>query len=288
MASYIAEIPRDYTVWAFSDVHGVRSGLAEVLAKAGLIDNSERWCAPPKTALVGIGDYIDRGADSLGVLELLYCLRAEALTQQGMVVPAKGNHEAMLLGILDGRDDYLGTWLSDFAGGRATLTSFGISRDSRVTGRTARDLAIAISAREPRLRDWLRAMPEAVIWRDVLLCHAGPVANTTPRYFGAVSSEHLWQSPDFAALHMAEFNLDSSLFDGYRDEGITRFVFGHESHEGPLTYQRGRMLALDTNATGGAPGIKRATVSLARLVPEGDLGTSRFVFAATRTAPDRA
>lgn len=178
--SNIARIPDDYTVWAFSDIHGVRSGLSEALKRAGLIDENERWIAPSRTALVGIGDYIDRGTDSLGVLELLERLRKEAIEAGGQVVACRGNHEAMLTSVLDGNDEQLDIWLSDFAGGMATLISIGLDQKSRALARGVHALATAISSRYPHLRAQLRSMPEAAVWRDVLFCHAGPPDNMTP------------------------------------------------------------------------------------------------------------
>jgi hypothetical protein len=67
----IARIPDDWTVWAFSDAHGVTSGLIAALQRAGILDVALHWVAPPRTALVGCGDYVDRGRDVDGLLELL-------------------------------------------------------------------------------------------------------------------------------------------------------------------------------------------------------------------------
>ena len=64
----IPRVPDDWTVWAFSDTHGVTSGLLAALRAAGIVDEALHWAAPPRTALVGCGDYLDRGVDVRGLV----------------------------------------------------------------------------------------------------------------------------------------------------------------------------------------------------------------------------
>ena len=92
----------DATVWAFSDIHGVRSGLLAALVEAGIADIDGAWIAPPGTALVGLGDYIDRGTDSAGLVALLASLQREASAAGSRVVLVRGNHEQMLIDVLLG------------------------------------------------------------------------------------------------------------------------------------------------------------------------------------------
>jgi len=74
----LRRIPDDWTVWAFTDTHGMLGGLTASLRRAGLVDRDSHWIAAKETALVGVGDYIDRGPDSAGVVDLLSRLSAEA------------------------------------------------------------------------------------------------------------------------------------------------------------------------------------------------------------------
>jgi serine/threonine protein phosphatase 1 len=125
---------------AFSDIHGVRSGLVRALIDAGLIDIDEAWIAPPGTALVGLGDYIDRGADSAGVVSLLIALRDEAAAAGSRVVLVRGNHEQMLIDLLHGDQAWAIDWLAK--GGDEALRSFGLEADIDAMWRlraTARD-----------------------------------------------------------------------------------------------------------------------------------------------------
>lgn len=93
---------------AIGDIHGCRDALA------ALIDAIE-----PRAddTLVTLGDYIDRGTDSRGVLDYLI-----ALSGRCRLVPLLGNHEELLLDAL--RDiTTLRRWL--LLGGGDTLRSYG-------------------------------------------------------------------------------------------------------------------------------------------------------------------
>ena len=64
-----------------------------------------------------MGDYVDRGPDTCGVLEML-----RALAEQCRLVPLLGNHDEMMLKVCAGRTDLFGDWL--VFGGNATLASY--------------------------------------------------------------------------------------------------------------------------------------------------------------------
>jgi serine/threonine protein phosphatase 1 len=93
---------------AIGDIHGCSAALATVL---------EAIHPGPEDTLVTLGDYIDRGPDSHGVLELLIGLAGRC-----RLVPLLGNHEELLLAaIRDGTA--LRAWLA--CGGVAALRSYG-------------------------------------------------------------------------------------------------------------------------------------------------------------------
>src|ERR1700736_2548363 len=81
---------------AIGDVHGCSAALA-ALVRA--IDPTAL------DTLVFLGDYIDRGPDSRGVLE-----KVIALAERSTVMPLLGNHEEMLLAGLEGQSE-LRYWL---------------------------------------------------------------------------------------------------------------------------------------------------------------------------------
>ncbi len=98
---------------AIGDVHGCSAALAALVA------------ALEPTAddmLIALGDYIDRGPDSRGVLEQLL-----ALGQRCRLVSLMGNHEEMLLAALYNREMQR-CWLS--CGGVGMLASYGYTLDA--------------------------------------------------------------------------------------------------------------------------------------------------------------
>ena len=55
----IASIPDTWSVWAFSDPHGVTSAFASALQQAGLIDAEGHWSAPAETALAALANCVN-------------------------------------------------------------------------------------------------------------------------------------------------------------------------------------------------------------------------------------
>jgi serine/threonine protein phosphatase 1 len=91
---------------AIGDIHGCLTALDALLAAV----------APtPDDVLVTLGDYVDRGPDTRGVLD-----RMLELDPTHQLMPLRGNHELMML---DARTRGLGLWLQ--VGGIETLSSYG-------------------------------------------------------------------------------------------------------------------------------------------------------------------
>jgi len=94
--------------FVIGDIHGCSKALRTLIE---CIDPS------PEDELVFLGDYVDRGPDSRGVIDQVIELQSHC-----NVVPLRGNHEIMLMGVAFGGLDgnmWLGT------GGKATVTSYG-------------------------------------------------------------------------------------------------------------------------------------------------------------------
>ena len=93
---------------AIGDIHGCAVALSRLLQEV----------APQKSdTIVGIGDYVDRGLDSNGVIEILIGLVSEC-----HLVPLIGNHELMMFTGLRNRQDF-DFWVHH--GGSQTLASYG-------------------------------------------------------------------------------------------------------------------------------------------------------------------
>jgi hypothetical protein len=278
-SALIPHVPDGWTVWAFTDCHGVATGLEAALVESGLVDRRLRWSAPPRTALVGCGDYVDRGLASRRVVELLRRLPGEAAVAGGVVHLARGNHEQLLHDLATGASDDAGTWL--FYGGGATLDSWGVGPlDPEDPPRTLRRM----DALTPGLFGWLGSLPQAVRWRDVLFVHGGLPPWAGPDDLGVATDAHLYIRREF---FLADWS--TGLFDRFADAGIHRVVFGHTPQpDGARLYHDGRSLALDTNACGNPnmPPDARRMVTLLRLEGTVELADAERLIVATDDAPD--
>jgi serine/threonine protein phosphatase 1 len=101
---------------AIGDIHGCSAALRTIL------DAIE---PQSDDTIVTLGDYIDRGPDSRGVIDCLLQLQSSC-----NLVPLLGNHDEMLIDIYNGREDLLGDWL--LFGGEATLSSYGTSKPEKI------------------------------------------------------------------------------------------------------------------------------------------------------------
>jgi serine/threonine protein phosphatase 1 len=113
-----AVLPPGRRVYAIGDIHGCAAQLATL---HGLIaqDLADRPIETP--VIVHIGDYVDRGPDTRGVLDFL--CRTPAVETVNLL----GNHENTMLEALAGERAAATDWL--FAGGRPTLASYGVDPD---------------------------------------------------------------------------------------------------------------------------------------------------------------
>jgi serine/threonine protein phosphatase 1 len=94
-------------LYAIGDVHGCSFALRTLI---------EAIAPDPEDTLVFLGDVVDYGPDSKGVIEQLM-----ALEQRCDLLLIQGNHEEMLFRAVDGKDDYR-LWLR--CGGDATVRNY--------------------------------------------------------------------------------------------------------------------------------------------------------------------
>jgi serine/threonine protein phosphatase 1 len=99
------------------DIHGRLDLLDQMLDIIGQ-DSASR--EPARTVFVFLGDYVDRGSDSKGVVDRL----TGGLPADTAAVFLKGNHEDFLLSFLDEPISGL-NWLHN--GGEAALISYGVN-----------------------------------------------------------------------------------------------------------------------------------------------------------------
>jgi len=201
--------------YAIGDVHGRDDLLAQLLDQLD-----------PMHPVVFVGDYVDRGEDSAGVLR-----RLESLTSDpdARVYCLLGNHEEMLLSFLDYPEQRGRSWLRN--GGLQTLASFGVSGISEASPEAARVAASRSlrAAMGDTLIDWLRQRP--LYWRsgNVAVVHAG--ADPAEPIEDQPAKTLMWGHP---AFHTTS-----------RQDGIW-IVHGHTIVEAPLA--REGVISVDTGA----------------------------------------
>ncbi|MBZ0279931.1 MAG: serine/threonine protein phosphatase [Anaerolineae bacterium] len=79
-------------IYAIGDIHGHYEKLVKLLCGAGLINEQVKWSGSSKT-LCFMGDFVDRGPDGVGTVELVMRLQSEAAEVGGRVLAVMGNHD---------------------------------------------------------------------------------------------------------------------------------------------------------------------------------------------------
>lgn len=139
-------------VLALSDVHGMYRNLNRLLNAAKVTNASGRWIAG-RTLLIVVGDSIDKGPESLPILEMWMRLRAQAQANGGRLIVLLGNHEAEFLNQPKSRK--AGAFLEEIERAGMDPLELAAGKDKRGIG------------------NFLRAMPLAARVGKVLFAHAG-------------------------------------------------------------------------------------------------------------------
>jgi serine/threonine protein phosphatase 1 len=155
-------VPAESRVYAVGDVHGC---LAQFNALIAAIEADDAARESAQTTIVLLGDLIDRGPDSAGVIDA-----ARALAARRTVRLLMGNHEEMMLDALESTEV-----LKHFLryGGRETVLSY--LDDPEAYHRAEIDEAQTLfrSAVPAKHLEFLRAMEDQVRVGDYLFVHAG-------------------------------------------------------------------------------------------------------------------
>ena len=150
-------------LYVIGDIHG-RSDLLDRMVAAIARDLAAN---PVEDSLtVTLGDYIDRGPDSRGVLDRL--IRNPFPTQ---FIALKGNHELMFESFM--HDPSIADQWRRY-GGLETLISYGVPVGSMMLGKDYEQAAEALRAVVPRAHlEFIGALPTSLSVGQYFLCHAG-------------------------------------------------------------------------------------------------------------------
>jgi serine/threonine protein phosphatase 1 len=212
-------VPAGERVYAIGDIHGRRDCLDTLI---GMIDADDAARGRADTKLVLLGDLVDRGADSRGVIE-----RAMHIAKSPKTVLLMGNHEEILIRAWEG--DRKAAGLFHRVGGRETLLSYGVS-EADYDACDFDDLASLIAAHIPVEHiAFLRNFIDQWQCGDYLFVHAGirpglPLEDQRP-------SDMRWIRREF--------------LDDPRDHGVM-VVHGHSITED--VEERPNRIGIDTGA----------------------------------------
>jgi len=224
-------------IYAIGDVHGCIDKLTRLEA---LIEDDAAKVAGVKL-IVRLGDYVDRGKDSAGVIDYLSGRGGSAELKR---VSLLGNHESMMLDVLDGHVD-LPLWL-DFGGG-PTIRSYGVdinylTHELRMSSANIKQEFIQ-SVPSGHV-EFLNSLPISLETRSHIFVHAG-VRPSVP-WEEQVDDDLLYIRNEFLAGDICSF-------------GKT-IVHGHTPGTAVVTRHR---IGIDTGAHFGGP------LTAVRILPEG-------------------
>jgi serine/threonine protein phosphatase 1 len=185
-------VPAGVRVYAIGDIHG-RSDLLDRMH--ALINADLQEDPVPSAHVVYLGDYIDRGPDSYGVLERL--ATGQLMSQATLL---SGNHEQMLLQFLE--DESAGfAWRR--LGGLETMLSYGVvgGKAPGLVG-LSRELKASLPAHHLK---FLRRLKKTVAIGDYFFCHAGvrpgvPLERQRDEDVLWIRGEFLWSTADFGKI----------------------------------------------------------------------------------------
>ena len=157
-------VPAGTRVYAVGDVHGRLDLLTSMLSR--ILEHSAGR-KPARTHIVMLGDLIDRGPDSNGVIETLRTFSHDGVN----LILLAGNHEEVILRILAGETTLLKSWIN--FGGTETLASYGVDADRLLSISPREALDVLRNEIPTEHQIFIRSFSDSVKVGDYLFVHAG-------------------------------------------------------------------------------------------------------------------
>ena len=157
-------IPRGHRLYAVGDVHGHDDLLGPLIA---MIEADIAARGPAEVTIVFLGDLIDRGPQSAEVVERLRIYRPLGVRVEFLT----GNHEEVLLRILNGDGNLVADWLR--FGGAQCARSYGLSAAQLDEMPPDQAVSALRSAIPPEHQSFLSSFADTFRAGDYLFVHAG-------------------------------------------------------------------------------------------------------------------
>ncbi|MFF5098092.1 MULTISPECIES: metallophosphoesterase [Actinosynnema] len=250
-------------LYVVGDVHGHLAELTRALNAAGLVDDSGDWSGGD-AELWFLGDFVDRGPDGIGVIDLVMRLSAQAGESGGRVDSLVGNHEVLLLGMHRFGDEDVP--------GAPTPRSFAKSWNLNGGLRSDQERLT------PEHIEWLTSREVVHLVDDHLLMHSdtlaylewgGTVEEVNEAVRAILTGDDLpqwWECWRKMTTRYAFRGPEGGVVAGelLKLMGGTEIVHGHsvfadqlgvmpEEVDGPLRYADDRVLAVDAGLYSGGP-----------------------------------
>ena len=235
--------------YAIGDIHGHLELLTDIHAR---IAADRVRTGDYQAPVVHVGDLVDRGPDSKGVVEYLRAGMARGEPWEVL----KGNHDRMFTGFLNDykqQDPGLRSglsWLHPRLGGAATLASYGVANPGDRPVAPVWQDAISVVSQEHRA--FMEARPAWVRRGDVVFVHAGIRPGVAME--DQVEDDLVW--------------IRTPFLEDTRDYGFL-VVHGHTALDHATHY--GNRVNIDSSAAYGGPltGVVLEGREVFRLMPEG-------------------
>ena len=216
-----ARMPEGTRVYAIGDIHGRNDLLIELLAK---IDADDVARGRADTQLIFLGDLVDRGADSAGVIETAMACRASGRNVRFLM----GNHEEVFVQACRKRDAKTVRFFIRI-GGEETILSYPITR-AEYRGLDMEQLCERLPSLVPEEHlAFLESFEDQIIIGDYAFVHAGirpgvPLAEQKPNDLRWIREEFVGQRGDLEKV----------------------IIYGHTIYD--EVEERGSRIGIDTGA----------------------------------------
>ena len=232
-------------VYAIGDVHGRLDLLEDLL---GQIEEDNALRTRCDTSIIFLGDLIDRGPDSRGVIERL-------LTEPPAIAKCyflMGNHEEALVRGLSGEPRLLAPWLNH--GGLACVESYGVDIGT-VHGQPDHVIEHVLMSAIPQSHiDFMRGFLDSIRFGDYLFAHAGvrpdvPISDQSSRDLKWIRKEFLESEADFGCIVVHGHSIANAVSERPNRIGIDTGAY----RSGVLTALRVEGAERSWLQTNGAP-----------------------------------